>query len=84
MTPDLNNVFTGMLLKSIHATVKAAGVKNVRKPIGVTRSGKTWFVQITIPGKELTWNGRAYNAAEAKFKAWSKWLEKYAPEGAGS
>jgi hypothetical protein len=41
-----------------------------------------WFVQISATNARPAFNFdcRAYNATEARYKAWAAYLEKYAPK----
>lgn len=80
---SIDTAFCNLMLKSVHATVRAAGVKDVRKPVDCTKSFRDHYtVRIILADRPDHWDGRAYNAADAKYKAWSQWLRKYAPDTA--
>lgn len=79
---NIDNAFCNLMLKRIHADVKAAGVTDVRKSVDCTHSFGTYTVRIILKDRPDYWYGRAYNAADAKCKAWSQWLRKYAPDTA--
>ena len=79
---DLDTTFTRLLLKQIHAEVRAEfpEIPNLIQAVGVTKFGSgQWIAQICTPNRAVfDWHGRAYNAWEARCKAWSAFLEKYA------
>jgi hypothetical protein len=78
-----DTLFTRLLLKRIHGEIRRAfpEIRNVVQCAGVTSSMRgQWFVQIETPGRALfNYNCRAYNATEARYKAWSAFLNTYAP-----
>lgn len=82
---SIDTVCWRLLLKKVHADVRKAfpGLPNVIKCVGVTSSRRgQWFVQITaIRGNPpFSFDCRASNATEARYKAWSAYLNKYVPE----
>lgn len=78
---NMNIEFCRSLMKSIHGEVKQAFcVKNVWRACGVTRTfNGRWFGQINLPGSpSFSWNGRAHNAFEARYKVWQAFLVRHA------
>jgi hypothetical protein len=82
---SVDTVFTRLLLKAVHKDVRKAfpEIRNVVTCVGVTSTGRgQWFVQISATSRTPAFNFdcRAYNATEARYKAWSAFLEKYGPQ----
>jgi hypothetical protein len=82
---NVDTIFCRLLLKRMHQDVRKAfpEIRNVVQCVGVTTSGRgQWFVQISAFNDRPAFNFdcRAYNATEARYKAWSAYVEKYAPE----
>lgn len=86
---NVDTILTRHLLKSVHRDVRKAfpEIRNVVKCVGVTSTRRgQWFVQIAALGGRPAFNFdcRAYNATEARYKAWSAYLRKYAPKAGES
>lgn len=81
---SVDTVFCRLLLKQAHAEVRKAfpEIRNVVQCVGVTSSRRGhFFVQISTPGRPMfNLDCSAYNATEARYKAWSAFLNRYAPE----
>lgn len=79
---DINNDFCRGVLKEIHAEVRAAfpEIPNVARAASALRQiGRDqWFVQIQTPGRPMfNYDCRAYNAADAKSKAWRAFMDQF-------
>lgn len=78
---NFDTLFCRQLLKQTHAEIRRAfpEIKNVVKCAGVTSTMRgQWFVQIATPGRAMfNHDCRAYNATEARHKAWSAFLRQY-------
>lgn len=82
---SVDTVFTRLLLRDVHIAVRKAfpEIRNVVKCVGVTSTMRgQWFVQISAFNERpaFSFDCRAYNATEARYKAWCAYLSKYAPE----
>ena len=84
---NIDTLFCRQLLKVMHKDVRKAfpEIRNVVKCVGVTCTGKLgantqWFVQIETPNRPMfNFDCRAYNATDARYKAWSAFMRKYGP-----
>lgn len=83
---DINRVFTSNLLRSVHAEVAKMfpEIASLRHAAGVTRSMRgQYFVQIVTPSRAMfNFDCRAFNADEARCKAWHAFMRKYSPRSA--
>lgn len=79
---DINTIFVRGLLKIVHADVRKTfpEIKNVVQAASVTGNRRCYFVEIDTPKRpRFYWEGRADSATHARSEAWSKFLDKYAP-----
>jgi hypothetical protein len=80
---SVDTVFTRLLLKQMHADIKRQfpEIENVIQACGVTRTTRAnWTAEIVTPHRErFYWNGRAFNAHDARYKGWAAFRRKYGP-----
>jgi hypothetical protein len=80
---NIDTVFCRLLLKQVHIEVRELfpEIHNIVQCVGVTSSRRgQWFVQISTPRRPMfNFDCRAYSATEARYKAWSAFLDKYSP-----
>lgn len=80
---NIDTIFCRQLLKIVHQDVRKSfpEIRNVVKCASVTSTGRgQWFVQISSNARPMfNFDCRAYNATEARCKAWNAYLAKYGP-----
>lgn len=83
MAATLDMIFTRKLLSLMHADVRKAfpKVRNVMRACTVTHSFRdNWFAEIAGDGLPRFYvDVSAFDAYDARYKAWSKFLAKYGP-----
>lgn len=83
MAASLDTIFTRKLLSLMHADVRKAfpKVRNVMRNCTVTHSHRDcWFAEIAGDGlPRFSVDVNAFDAYDARYKAWSKFLAKHGP-----
>ena len=76
---DANIEISRLLLRAVHAEVKRRfTVPNVVQVCSVIQNSFGWFAEITVPDHpRFTWDGRAHNAYEARYRAWSAFMARH-------
>lgn len=84
--PSIDTSLTRHLLVAMHMDVRLAfpDIRSPQKAASVTQTMRGMrCVEIITEGRErFVWDGRAYDAYEARYKAWAAFLQKYAPDSA--